>query len=100
TRVGRRAAPDLSPALRVRRRAHLRRGVAVNAGLDRAVRWACAVAVLLFVANRCLVPMDETDLFFNLRLGEIVLHDHAVPRTNLLSFTSPDARDVTLAWLF
>ena len=44
--------------------------------------------------------MDETDLFFNLRLGEIVLHDHAVPRTNLLSFTYPDARDVNLAWLF
>ena len=44
--------------------------------------------------------MDETDLFFNLRLGEIVLHDHTVPRTNLLSFTQPDARDVNLAWLF
>ena len=44
--------------------------------------------------------MDETDLFFNLRLGEIVLHDHTVPRTNLLSFTHPDARDVNLAWLF
>jgi len=72
----------------------------VNAGWNRALRWACAVAVLLFVANRCLVPMDETDLFFNLRLGEIVLHDHAVPRTNLLSFTYPDARDVNLAWLF
>jgi len=29
-----------------------------------------------------------------------VLHDHVVPRTNLLSFTQPDARDVNLAWLF
>ncbi len=57
-------------------------------------------ALLLFVAGRCLVPMDETDLFFNLRLGEIVLHGHAVPRTNLLSFTYPGARDVNLAWLF
>jgi len=56
--------------------------------------------LLFFVAARCLVPMDETDLFFNLRLGEIVLHDHAVPRTNLLSFTYPDYRDVNLAWLF
>jgi hypothetical protein len=62
--------------------------------------WACAAALLLFVAGRCLVPMDETDLFFNLRLGEIVLQDHTVPRTNLLSFTVPDARDVNLAWLF
>jgi hypothetical protein len=72
----------------------------VSAGFDRAVGWACAAALLLFVAGRCLVPMDETDLFFNLRLGEIVLQDHAVPRTNLLSFTVPDARDVNLAWLF
>jgi tetratricopeptide (TPR) repeat protein len=44
--------------------------------------------------------MDETDLFYNLRLGEIVLATHAVPRTNLLSFTAPDAPDPNLAWLF
>ena len=68
--------------------------------MSRAVGAACGAALLLFVAGRCLVPMDETDLFFNLRLGEIVLHDHAVPRTNLMSFTQPDARDVNLAWLF
>jgi hypothetical protein len=59
-----------------------------------------AGALLLFVAGRCLVPMDETDVFFNLRLGEIVLATHAVPRTNLLSFTAPDVPDVNLAWLF
>jgi hypothetical protein len=66
----------------------------------RAAAYASAAALLLFVAGRLLVPMDETDLFFNVRLGEIVLHDHAVPRTNLLSFTYPDARDVNLAWVF
>src|SRR6185295_17839370 len=54
-------------------------------------------ALLLFVAGRCLVPMDETDLFFNLRLGEIVLGTHQVPLDNRLSFTWPDARDVNLA---
>ena len=57
-------------------------------------------ALLLFVAGRCLVPMDETDVFFNLRLGALVLSTHGVPRTNLLSFTAPDAPDVNLAWLF
>ena len=65
--------------------------------------WAPAAllgALLIFVAGRCLVPMDETDLFFNLRLGEVVLRTHSVPTTNLLSFTWPDARDVNLAWLF
>ena len=67
---------------------------------SRAVTTLSLAALLLFVAGRCLVPMDETDLFFNLRLGELVLETHAVPRTNLLSFTYPDYRDVNLAWLF
>jgi hypothetical protein len=44
--------------------------------------------------------MDETDLFFNLRLGEIVLGTGHVPTTNLLSFTHPAATDINLAWLF
>lgn len=44
--------------------------------------------------------MDETDLFFNLRLGEIVLGTRSVPTENLLSFTYPQAIDVNLAWLF
>jgi hypothetical protein len=56
--------------------------------------------LLLFVAGRCLVPMDETDLFFNLRLGELVLQTGHVPTTNLLSFTHPGAADVNLAWIF
>ncbi|MGB8295199.1 MAG: hypothetical protein WCG85_07205 [Polyangia bacterium] len=56
--------------------------------------------LLLFVAGRCLVPMDETDLFFNLRLGEIVLSTGHVPTENLLSFTFPAATDINLAWLF
>jgi hypothetical protein len=61
---------------------------------------AALAALLLFVAGRCLVPMDETDLFFNLRLGDLILLRHTIPRTNLLSFTYPDARDLNLAWLF
>jgi tetratricopeptide (TPR) repeat protein len=44
--------------------------------------------------------MDETDLFFNLRLGELILSTHRVPTVNLLSFTFPAARDVNLAWIF
>ncbi len=62
--------------------------------------WAFAIALLLFVAGRCLVPMDETDLFYNLRLGEIVLGTRGIPRTNLLSFTYPDYPDPNLAWVF
>jgi hypothetical protein len=44
--------------------------------------------------------MDETDLFFNLRLGEIVLGSRSVPTENLLSFTYPQVIDINLAWLF
>jgi len=62
--------------------------------------WTAATVLLLFVAGRCLQPMDETDLFYNLRLGEIILGTHRVPRTNLLSFTNPDFPDPNLAWLF
>ncbi|HEY8924324.1 MAG TPA: hypothetical protein VIU64_08080, partial [Polyangia bacterium] len=62
--------------------------------------WASAAALLLFVAGRCLVPMDETDLFYNLRLGEIILSTRSVPRTNLLSYTNPSYPDPNLAWVF
>jgi len=44
--------------------------------------------------------MDETDVFFNLRLGELVLGTGRVPTENLLSFTHPHATDINLAWLF
>jgi hypothetical protein len=44
--------------------------------------------------------MDETDVFFNLRLGEIVLGGGRVPTENLLSFTYPHTNDINLAWLF
>jgi hypothetical protein len=72
----------------------------MKSAVARAARHAPVAVLLLFVAGRLLVPVDETDLFFNLRLGEIVLHEHVVPRTNLLSFTYPAYRDVNLAWLF
>jgi tetratricopeptide (TPR) repeat protein len=68
--------------------------------LEDALRLVLLLILLLFVAGRCLVPMDETDLFYNLRLGEIVLATHAVPRTNLLSFTAPGFPDPNLAWVF
>ena len=62
--------------------------------------WLLGFGLAIFVAGRCLVPMDETDLFYNLRLGEIIIQTRDVPRTNLLSFTYPDMRDPNLAWVF
>lgn len=55
---------------------------------------------MLFVAGRCLVPMDETDLFFNVRQGGAVLETGRIAATNATSFTYPDHRDVNLAWVF
>jgi len=75
-------------------------GHAAHRPASRGWTWASAAVLLLFVAGRCLQPMDETDLFYNLRLGEIILGTHGVPRTNLLSFTNPDFPDPNLAWLF
>lgn len=75
----------------------------MSANEVRTDRWEAAlwlVALLLFAATRCLVPMDETDLFFNLRLGDLIRGTHQVPRANVLSFTHPEARDINLAWLF
>src|SRR6185312_8015196 len=98
-RLGRRP-PDAVPlAVRVARRARLR-DRAVTVPPRRVGELAALAALLLFVAGRCLWPMDETDLFFNLRLGDLILAHHAVPRSNLLSFTWPDARELNLAWLF
>ena len=77
-------------------------GLTTPTGQDHGNRWTLAlgIALGLFVAGRCLVPMDETDLFYNLRLGEIILGTNRVPRTNLLSFTYPDTPDPNLAWIF
>ena len=59
---------------------------------------ACAVALLLFVAGRCLVPMDETDLFFNLRLGEIVLTEpRAAHQPAVVHLPRPPRRQPGLA---
>jgi tetratricopeptide (TPR) repeat protein len=66
-------------------------------------RWlACAlgVAALAFVAHRALVPLAEHDLFFHLKLGDLILARRAIPFRNLFSFTYPDHPDSDLAWAF
>jgi len=56
--------------------------------------------VLLFAAHRALSPMAETDLFFHLKLGDLILDQHRIPFRNLFSFTFPDHPDPDLAWGF
>ena len=58
------------------------------------------VATLLWAAHRALFPLAETDLFFHLKLGEIILATHHIPFVNLFSFTYPHHPDPDLAWAF
>lgn len=44
--------------------------------------------------------MAETDLFFHLKLGDLILEQHHIPFKNLFSFTFPDHIDQDLAWAF
>jgi hypothetical protein len=56
--------------------------------------------LLVWVAGLCLVPVQETDLFFRLAAGEQFLRTGAIVHANLFSFTYPDAPYPDSAWLF
>jgi len=58
------------------------------------------IGLLVFVAGLCLLPVTETDLFFRLARGREFLATGHLPRTNLFSFTYPDAPYLDPAWLF
>jgi tetratricopeptide (TPR) repeat protein len=61
---------------------------------------APALGLGLFVAGLALRPMEETDLFFRLAVGERILATGQLPRRNLFSFTHPEHPDLDSAWLF
>ncbi len=66
-------------------------------------RWEARLlyaALLLFVVCRALRPMAETDLFFHLKLGDIIVSQHTIPFRNLFSFTFPSHPDLDLSWAF
>lgn len=67
---------------------------------DRVLGLLAALCVLVFVAHRALVPLGETDLFFHLKLGDLIRERHAIPFVNLFSFTYPEQHDPDLAWGF
>jgi hypothetical protein len=58
------------------------------------------LGLALFVAGLCLVPLQETDLFFRLADGQEILRTGHVPGRNLFSFTFPDQPYLDSAWLF
>jgi hypothetical protein len=59
-----------------------------------------AVAVVAWAAHRALFPLSETDLFFHLKLGDLIIATRHIPFRNLFSFTYPDHPDPDLAWAF
>jgi tetratricopeptide (TPR) repeat protein len=61
---------------------------------------ALVLAALAFAVGQSLQPMGENDLFFHLKLGEIILDERVIPFRNLFSFTHPDHPDPDLAWAF
>jgi len=58
------------------------------------------LGLVLFVAGLCLLPLQETDLFFRLANGSEILRTGHVPGRNLFSFTFPDQPYLDPAWLF
>jgi len=58
------------------------------------------LGLVLFVAGLCLVPLQETDVFFRLANGEQILRTASVPGRNLFSFTFPQQPYQDSAWLF
>ena len=58
------------------------------------------LGLVLFVASLCLLPLQETDLFFRLANGQEILRTGHVPGRNLFSFTFPDQPYLDSAWLF
>lgn len=58
------------------------------------------LGLLLFVAGLCLVPLQETDIFFRLANGQQILTTGSVPARNLFSFTFPEHPYLDSAWLF
>ena len=59
-----------------------------------------AAATLGWAAHRALFPLSETDLFFHLKLGDLIVATRRIPFRNLFSFTHPDHPDPDLAWAF
>ena len=58
------------------------------------------LVLALFVAGLCLQPITETDVFFRLKVGQLIAGEHALPRLNRLSFTYPNHPELDPAWLF
>ena len=67
---------------------------------DRLAAALPVVGLVIFVVGLALRPMEETNLFFRLAVGDQIVRTGELPRRNLFSFTYPEHPDEDSAWLF
>src|SRR5258706_5745377 len=68
--------------------------------LPRPLALAALAVALAFGAHLALTPLAEMDLFFHLKIGQLIVEQHRIPFQNLFSFTYPAHADPDLSWAF
>lgn len=67
--------------------------------LNRFATVTCGAAVVLFVASQCVNPAPANDLFWQLRTGALIVHQHAAPHFDTFSWTRSGTPWVVHEWL-
>jgi hypothetical protein len=57
------------------------------------------IGLILFVVALCVNPVPESDLFWQLRTGEWIVHNHQAPHSDLYSWTRRGTPWVAHEWL-
>jgi hypothetical protein len=68
--------------------------------MEKLRRTALLALVLAFAATYALGPVDDNDIFFHVRVGDLIRHDHAVPRTDTFTGFGQGKPYVAYAWVF
>jgi hypothetical protein len=65
----------------------------------RALHWLALALLALVVSWTAIGPLQSNDIWWHLRLGEIILEEGAVPETDRFSFTAEGTTDPNYEWL-
>lgn len=58
---------------------------------EQTIDWLFAAGLFLTVFFACLLPISDSDLWWHLKSGELIVTSHALPTTDALSFAPPTA---------
>lgn len=72
-------------------------GTDARAGSSAAV--ILGIGLAIFVAALCVNPVPESDLFWQLRTGELIVHNHQAPHSDIYSWTRHGTPWVAHEWL-